>query len=66
MAVNTPTVIDMERGGHLVINQANLATCGGATDYAIKLQNFQTNAHIAIFNDLRAEQNSYKILQASG
>lgn len=67
LAVSTTNVIDLENGGHLVINQANFATCGGAgaTDFAIRLRKLTTNTQIAVLTDLRIEQNTRKVLQAA-
>lgn len=67
IGITTTNVIDMEQGGHIVVDQANFNACGGsgATDFCIRLQRMDTNTQIAILNDLRVENGTQKVLQAT-
>jgi len=60
------TVIDFEQGGDIQCDSMNFNGCGGAgaTDYAIRMQTMQTQSHTAIFNNLRVENGTVKVLEA--
>jgi hypothetical protein len=61
------TVIDLEHGGHLLVNQAAFHACGGPgpDDFCIRLRRMEANAQTAILNDVRVESGTKRVLQAS-
>jgi hypothetical protein len=64
-ATAVPTVIDLEHGGHLVVQQASFTACGGPgpEDFCIRLRRMETNAQVALLNDVRVEGRTRRVLQ---
>jgi hypothetical protein len=64
-AGHVTTVLDVEHGAHVLVNQAAFHACGGPgpEDFCIRLRRMETNAQVAVLNDVRVESGTRRVLQ---